>query len=160
MQDAKLEPHMSHQCVEVLRWWPGKNAQLLFTHSRKSSADMANKHIHAIEQWKAMLTRASMQNTCHDARFADSRPDTVELPPCNSTGFGRARRSKTTRGLWRLPLSFRGRRSLNASWRLLKKRSHGLSCLPQLSVTCAKKNKASNKNTSQPAKCQADMETH
>ena len=152
--------HMSHQCVEVLRWWPGKNAQRLCTHSRKSSADMANKHIHTIEQWKTMSTRASTRNTCHDASFADGRPDTVELHPCNSKGFGRARRSKTTRGLWRLPLSFRGRRSLNASWRLLKKRSHGLSCRPQPSVILEENASNAQNNTSQSAMFQADMEFH
>ena len=145
----------SHTChINVLRSFAGGQeniAQLLFTHSRKSSADIANKHIHVIEQWKTTLARASTRNTCHDACFADGRPDTVELPPCNSTGFGRARRSKPTRGPWRLPLSFRGRRSLNASWRLLKKRSHGLSCRPQPSVTSERTRPAIKTQVSRPS---------
>ena len=41
-------------------------ARLSFTHSRNSSANMSNKHIHAIEQWTTTLTRASARKTYHD----------------------------------------------------------------------------------------------
>ena len=111
--------------INVLRSFAGGQenncSALVHTLAQVQCRHGQHTHTHAIEQWKTMLTRTSTRNICHDACFADGRPDTVELHPCNSKGFGRARRSKTTRGLWRLPLSFRGRRSLNASWRLLKK---------------------------------------
>ena len=41
-------------------------ARLSFTHSRNSSANMSNKHIHAIEQWTTTLTRAATRETYHD----------------------------------------------------------------------------------------------
>ena len=41
-------------------------ARLSFTHSRNSSANMSNKHIHVIEQWTTTLTRASARKTYHD----------------------------------------------------------------------------------------------